>query len=397
LKGLTKGGWHPKGKDGGKETWRGDFKGVNTVAGWMGKGKSPAEAAQDHQSAPLSTLKDPAAFGPPPKHIHFHGAAAAPNSLTPDRGGWGAPLSEEEVRAKERLEEQKEAKRREEEEANKPPPGPYKVNTTGLRVDNLPPPPKFQPSLAAQSTAHPAAKPKLPPRLPPRQNSRPDAHSAAPPPTYNDSSKDPPAQPYINQGAMDRLGQAGVSVPGFGIGRTASPPVPPRQTPSPPKPVISPPAISNRGPQLGELQSRFSKMSTSSPQSPAEPSTGTSFAQKQAALNTASSFREDPSKVSFSDMKSAAGTANNFRERHGEQVASGWRTASGLNQKYGLADRANSLASGGSASAAAPSSPVATSPVHGGLGKKPPPPVPRKKETLASPTGPPPIPLTSKP
>jgi hypothetical protein len=26
-----KGGWHPKGKDGGKESWRGDFKGINQV------------------------------------------------------------------------------------------------------------------------------------------------------------------------------------------------------------------------------------------------------------------------------------------------------------------------------------------------------------------------------
>jgi hypothetical protein len=26
-----KNGWHPKGKDGGKESWRGDFKGINQV------------------------------------------------------------------------------------------------------------------------------------------------------------------------------------------------------------------------------------------------------------------------------------------------------------------------------------------------------------------------------
>jgi hypothetical protein len=30
-KGLVKGGWNPKGKDGGRESWRGDFKGVSTV------------------------------------------------------------------------------------------------------------------------------------------------------------------------------------------------------------------------------------------------------------------------------------------------------------------------------------------------------------------------------
>ena len=28
---ITKSGWHPKGKDGGKESWRGDYKGINQV------------------------------------------------------------------------------------------------------------------------------------------------------------------------------------------------------------------------------------------------------------------------------------------------------------------------------------------------------------------------------
>jgi hypothetical protein len=28
---VMKSGWHPKGKDGGKESWRGDFKGINQV------------------------------------------------------------------------------------------------------------------------------------------------------------------------------------------------------------------------------------------------------------------------------------------------------------------------------------------------------------------------------
>jgi hypothetical protein len=31
LRNTIKGGWHPEGKDGGKESWRGDFKGVNQV------------------------------------------------------------------------------------------------------------------------------------------------------------------------------------------------------------------------------------------------------------------------------------------------------------------------------------------------------------------------------
>lgn len=35
FKDTFKGGWHPKGKDGkSKEGWRGDFKGIDQVAGW---------------------------------------------------------------------------------------------------------------------------------------------------------------------------------------------------------------------------------------------------------------------------------------------------------------------------------------------------------------------------
>jgi len=34
FKDIAKGGWHPKGKDGkSKESWRGDFKGIDQVAG----------------------------------------------------------------------------------------------------------------------------------------------------------------------------------------------------------------------------------------------------------------------------------------------------------------------------------------------------------------------------
>jgi hypothetical protein len=107
---IAKGGWNPKGKDGKSESWRGDFKGIGQVSSWMGKGQqnssnatggsgskgiaqvsswlgkgqqnsSNATEASEHVSRPLSTLKDPAAFGPPPKHIHFHGGAALPNQV----------------------------------------------------------------------------------------------------------------------------------------------------------------------------------------------------------------------------------------------------------------------------------------------------------------------------
>lgn len=307
-----------------------------------------AEQARSHQSAPLSSLKDPAQFAPPPKRLDY----------------------------------------------NKDP-------TSTVRAR---PTPVARPSATATApTSNAATKPKpppsLPPRLPPRQNSFPNEYAPSPPPTYNEATQ-PEAAP---QGSLNRLGQAGVSVPGFGIGRNASPPVPPRQNSgTSTNETISPPAPPGRGNHMGELQSRFAKMSTTSSGSEA-PTTGTSWADKQAALRTASSLREDPSKVSAADLKGAASTANNFQQRHGAQVASGWKAANGLNNKYGITGKVNSLASSSAATGTAqgqptpPQSPgVAGS--SGGIGKKaPPPPPPKKKELGGGSVEPPPIPLSSKP
>lgn len=362
----------------------------------MGKGKDPNEAAREHQSAPLATLKDPASFGPPPKRVAYGAAAASPSasSTSADTGGLGAPVQGS---ARQRLQEAQEAQAREE-EAHKPPPGPYKADTTGLSTAHLPKPPAFRPgsAVASPTTTGPSnPKPRLPPRLPPRQNSHPDASAPEPPPPYSETSRDnTTSQGYLNQGALNRLGRAGVSVPGLNIARNASPPVPPRQKTPPNAPAFAT-ADASQGSQLSELQSRFAKMSTPSSEAPV---TGTTWAQKQAALKTAGNLRDDPSKVSMTDMRSAASTANNFRERHGEQAAAGWRAASGLNQKYGLSDRFNTAASQST------SSPPPQSPTQSGIGKKaPPPPPPKKKDITTSPTSPtspgkpPPVPLGSKP
>jgi hypothetical protein len=156
--------------------------------------------------------------------------------------------------------------------------------------------------------------------------------------------------------------------------------------------------------QLSELQARFSKMSSPSANAAnaAQTSEGTSWSQKQAALKTASALRTDPSSVSIADAKNAAVTANNFRERHGEQVATGLRTAGGLNQKYGVLDKVNrtfpsagsSIASNTPANEGQQSLPSVASAV---ASKKPPPPPPKKKELTASSGDAPPIPLGSKP
>jgi hypothetical protein len=42
-----KSGWHPKGKDGGKESWRGDFKGINQVVSDVTLGSLLANLHED--------------------------------------------------------------------------------------------------------------------------------------------------------------------------------------------------------------------------------------------------------------------------------------------------------------------------------------------------------------
>src|SRR5690242_8579725 len=223
--------------------------------GWVGKAQgkdSHAEAAREHQSAPLSTLKDPSTFAPPPKRVP---------GASPLAGGVGAapPGS-----ARQRLQEREEAQRRAEEESK--PQGPYRRDTTGLSTTHLPKPPAFRPNAATPPPAPaPRGKPPgLPPRLPPRQTENVDEYTPPAPPSYGEAISEPAPQ-TLNQGALNRLGQAGVAVPGLGIGRKGSPPVPPRQrTAAPPPPArqasnssaaapIPPPATAGNGPQLNEL------------------------------------------------------------------------------------------------------------------------------------------------
>lgn len=375
IKDVMKNGWHPKGSDGKatKESWRGDFKGIDQVAGWMGKGKKPGEEAIERTaSRPLHTLKDPASFGPPPKRK---------DSYVP-----GAYSSQPDLRARREAEEE-EARQQEEAKKPPPPPVPYRVDRTGLKTDHLPPPPGRKDGADGRS-----GPPQLPPRLPPRQTSSP-----APPPAYEASTAEPPAHKgYLNQGSLDRLGAAGISVPGFGIGHKPSPP-PSRNSNS--STAADRPASSSSNAQLGELQSRFSHLATSSSTpKPDAPTQGTSFTQKQAAIKTASQFRNDPSSVSLSDARAAASTANNFRERHGEQVAAGARTANDLNRKYGIANKLSSFAGNipiQKTQAAEEQEQVLMK--QNTIVKKKPPPPPAKRGALSAGAGPPPVPLNSKP
>ena len=393
------------------------------------------DRAANHASTPLNQLRDPASFGPPPKRTGTSSSLTSPTTaqaqpqaayegsrLTASTGGLGAPLSKTQIEENSRLKREREeweARQREEEEGGTKPTGPYRADTTGLSTAGLPPPPKFrgaagsppvpQRGIASPPTTQraiaptPATKappPSLPPRLPPR--------GAASPPAYESVTAFAPAaeteRGVVNQNAVNRLGAAGVQVRGLGISSPSSQ----SQTTSPAAPQ---PASSS----LSELQSRFSRFNVGSPNS--TPSSthqetgvatsngggggaGTTWAQKQAALRTASNFHKDPSSVSLSDARTAASTANNFRERHGEQVTSGWKTAQGVNQKYGIAERFGGVSGGASSTAGQESGVIGGSSASAGEAaaakKKAPPPPPAKKVGLGG-GAPPPINFANKP
>lgn len=353
---------------------------------------------------PITSLRDPGSFAPPPKRT---GAAGRASPGTNPAGGsaYARPAAQQPEP---------------EPEEERPPPQPYRKDTTGLSTAHLPPPPGRRDGADRRAPAPPIAprappqtkpKPSLPPRLPPRQTEHVDEHTPAAPPPYSLEAEPPAHQGILNQGAMNRLGAAGVSVPGFDIAPSPSPPLPARrQAAAPPPPA---PAAKPSTPQLGELQSRFAKFSTSSPEGqqlePTSAGQGTTWAQKQAALKTASSFRNDPSSVSFSDARAAASIANNFRERHGAQVATGLQSANNINNKYGLADKAAAYGAGtGAPQSRAPEQVRDYSngmnldgQAHSTASKKAPPPPPKKRPDLVGTQKdsgpPPPIPISSKP
>ncbi|RFU75623.1 hypothetical protein TARUN_6624 [Trichoderma arundinaceum] len=263
-----------------------------------GRGHKEEDNAPSHVAAPLSSLRDPNSFAPPPRRT---GSALAPppppstakRSVVPAPSKYQdphAPRVEPPPRFAD--ERQLQAYEEEAEAAHPTSSGPYRVNTTGLSTDHLPPPPirrdgpsnRSPPSYdsVVGATNHDAKAPSLPPRLPPRSASGTPDRADSPLSTLGVSSSN------LNQGAVNRLGAAGISVPAFGIGSSSSPSnaddeVPP---PKPPRPGAAPPPS-----QLNELQNRFARLGTSNtgsstgPVTP--PSEATTWAQKQAAIRPA--------------------------------------------------------------------------------------------------------------
>lgn len=330
----------------------------------MGKGKqSETQAAKEHISKPLASLKDPASFGPPPKNVNYHGGAALPNEITPHRGGLGAPLTQAEISSANRMVQAVEVEEEEDESQSKsmPPPLPFRADRTGLKTDNLPPPPvhrdlqQFQ-NHTARSPSPPVSQPKLPPRLPARQNttSPPVAVAEVPPPSYDAVAAKQVTDPYLNQSAVNRLGNAGISVPSLGIGRKGD------SNPWENEKSQTQTASTN---QLSELQSRFARMrgisqdtvatsapspSTASVTQPSPQPSMPSWKQSQSALQTAQNIRTDPHSVTLADAQSAAQTAgqaqrsaNAFREKHADSIANAQAKAKAWDQKYKVTSKIN--------------------------------------------------------
>ncbi|KAM7196040.1 hypothetical protein V8F20_007234 [Naviculisporaceae sp. PSN 640] len=408
---IFKNGWHPE-KPG--TSFKGQLKGL------VGRGDDKERT--NHTARPLASLKDPASFGPPPVRRQIATPPPLPGSST-------APPPTEEP------------------EVPKSPPKPYHVDTSGLSTSHLPPPPVRRDGSNVVPPPAPAGNrpgpgpPSLPPRLPPRSrasSTSPVSNSGPPPPPIPARISTPDQRPssstgLLNQGAINRLGAAGISVPGLGIGprshkSTPSPPPPPRPSSSSSQAQVQAQPQS----QVSELQSRFARLGrspststsnatdTQQPTSSAVPATGTTWAQKQAALKTASSFRNDPSSVSLSDAKSAASTFHNFHQRHGDQVAAGVKGANKLHDRYaGTVGAGTGTASGSGEGQtdrpSASSSQMSASGLSSGLSsvagpvnnkKKPPPPPPPKKRGLSVGAGqqgvtesgaPPPVPLATRP
>ena len=220
-------------------------------AGWLGKGKEK-EDEPTHVSQPLSSLRDPASFGPPPKRTGTSTSRTTSNQTS------STPSFEQ--RQHDQSSRRQPVEPEPEEEEPPPPPLPFRADRTGLSTSNLPPPPVRRSNATADvepvsARPKPSAPPRLPPRLPPRTSTAPSPHSPSTPPAY--SAPSPSAaysEGYVNEEAASRLSSAGVSVPALGIGDGSE---------THAKDDIQRAGSKSQAP-VDELQARFARMRTGS-------------------------------------------------------------------------------------------------------------------------------------
>jgi len=313
----------------------------------------------------------------------------------------GAPLSQDQIDYQNR--QQQQAIEAEEEAAQKPapPPVPYRVNTTGLSTDHLPPPPvrRLDSPSSGSSTSSKPKGPQVPPRVPPRNGS--PATSTPPPPPY--SATGPSAsQGYVNQEAASRLSNAGVSVPALGIGEN----------------IESPQTSTARG-KMNELQSRFSQMRT------------------DYGSSSPASTQMDRFPRTSTNPDASLPPAPSFRDRHADKIDMGKQKLDGVTSRFNtfVEDRkfsanANKRVPRPPSNYVSPSSPSPATPARSAVPatpaahaapepsrapdvqaqaqrKKPPPPPPKRAEMRApaahaspvssSAPAPPPVPTNTKP
>ena len=232
---------------------------------------------KEHVAQPLSSLRDPASFGPPPKRgVHPSNATPTRTSSISSHEQHHDPYEHEHY--EDAQEEQApplpsrpnrvgSSLSREGEEDEQAPPLPSRPSRTSSTLSRRPPPPP--PSRRKDPVAEETEEtPRLPPR-PPRNNSM-ASPSPSPPPTYQTQA---PSEGYLegelNQGATSRLAKSGVSVPALGIGNdnsTAQAPV-------------------------NELQARFARMAARS-STPSSPQDTTGNTTSEAPTPSSNSFGE---------------------------------------------------------------------------------------------------------
>ncbi|KAI9653592.1 MAG: hypothetical protein M1831_005974 [Alyxoria varia] len=365
-KGILKGGWHPKNDP--KLTSKTEMK--NAVSSLRGHNTdaTPASNYSNHSSMPLSSMRDPESFGPPPQHrakrdvdgasppAGGHAALSStassmgssstqrPAPPVPGRSGLASSQAQsQQQRPQQQQPEQQQQQQQQqlqqrpyeqpqqpihqEEPEPAPAPSPFRTNTTGIdpNIYAKPPshhakrpvdptrtssstspgpstitsrsPPPVKPSKSAAPAVSSKPKPQLPPRLPPRRAQPQQGEEAEEaPPSYTEvtgrshAGNSPPASAtsyfpaqqqeqghgqsgggaagggYINTQAAQRLGAAGVNVPGFNIGGGSEVGAEASQQQSLERPQHPPSRATNTSSfgagtgQMSELQSRFARM-----------------------------------------------------------------------------------------------------------------------------------------
>ncbi|KAK4202660.1 hypothetical protein QBC40DRAFT_275893 [Triangularia verruculosa] len=370
-KDILKKGWHPE-KSGTS------IKG--SVKSLVGRGGDDKNKYEHHTARPLSSLKDPASFAPPPKRTNTGSLSNISPTLPQQQQQQGV--------------------------ADQPPkpPKPWSLNTTGLSTASLPPPPARRdvpsrpssissadgvraapppvpPARSSSQNPLPRPPPALPPRLPPRSPPVPGGNALASlVQQVSSASLDAPAPPPPNQSSINRLSAAGISVPGLGIGSpsTQPPPQPPR-TSSP---------AARQPPQLPSgLSSHLAKAAT------------TSFSQHQSqSQQNGTTATGTESSSGYASLAKAG--FNRYQSATPSQKAAVHSAAKEGYTRYQSATPEQKAAVQGAASSVFSAAVAAKK-------KKPPPPPPppakRKPQFLSSSRvtqdddGPPPVPVGTRP